>query len=217
MAVTKYFFYCSILCLTMTFVNCNNREREQLPVYNTADFTPLWLLKNQLRSDTIHKIATFSFTDQDNKKITNADFIGKIQIANFFFSSCPSICPKMMHNLQKVQETFKTDSAVLLASFSVMPWVDTVKKLKNYAEDNEIKSNKWHLLTGDAGKIYDLARKSYFAEEAIGFNRDSSEFLHTEHILLVDGHQHLRGIYNGTLPLEMERLIEDIKILKKDF
>ena len=123
----------------------------------------------------------------------------------------------MMNNLQKVQETFKTDPVVLLTSFSVMPWVDTVKKLKIYAENNEIKSNKWHLLTGDAGKIYDLARKSYFAEEAIGFNRDSSEFLHTEHILLVDGHQHLRGIYNGTLPLEMERLIEDIKILKKDF
>ena len=217
MLLIKYFFYCSLFCLMLAFVNCKNGKLEQLPVYNTADFTPLWLLNNQLQSNTIHKIAAFNFIDQDNNKITNADFIGKIQVANFFFSSCPSICPKMMNNLQKVQETFKADTSVLLASFSVMPWIDTVKKLKIYAVTNEIKSNKWYLLTGDAGKIYDLARKSYFAEEAIGFSRDSSEFLHTEHVLLVDGNQHLRGIYNGTLPLEMERLIEDIKILKKDY
>ncbi len=189
---------------------------QKLPVYNSADFTPLWLTKNQMQNDTLHKIAAFSFTDQDNKKITNTDFIGKIQVANFFFSSCPSICPKMTNNLQKVQETFMADPSVVMTSFSVMPWVDTVKKLKIYADNFDIKSNKWHLLTGDAGKIYDLARKSYFAEEAIGFTRDSSEFLHTEHILLVDGNQHLRGIYNGTLPLEIERLIDDIKILRKN-
>ena len=189
---------------------------QQLPVYNSADFTPLWLNKNQMQNDTLHKIAPFSFTNQDNKKITNAYFVGKIQVANFFFSSCPSICPKMTNNLQKVQETFIADPNVVMASFSVMPWVDTVKKLKIYADNFDIKSNKWHLLTGDAGKIYDLARKSYFAEEAIGFTRDSSEFLHTEHILLVDGNQHLRGIYNGTLPLEIERLIDDIKILRKN-
>ncbi len=167
-----------------------------------------------MQNDSLHKIAPFSFTNQDNKKITETNFVGKIQIANFFFSSCPSICPKMTNNLQKVQTTFLNDTTVLLVSFSVMPWIDTVKKLKAYADNFDIKSNKWHLLTGNAGEIYNLARKSYFAEEAIGFSRDSTEFLHTEHILLVDGNGYLRGLYNGTLPLEIERLIDDIKILK---
>ena len=87
MLMIKYFFYCSLFCLMLAFVNCKNGKLEQLPVYNTADFTPLWLLNNQLQSNTIHKIAAFNFTDQDNNKITNADFIGKIQVANFFFSS----------------------------------------------------------------------------------------------------------------------------------
>ena len=214
--MSRYFFYSFSFLFFIFFAACKNNRAEQLPVYNSADFTPLWLNKNQMQNDTLHKIAPFSFTNQDNKKITNAYFVGKIQVANFFFSSCPSICPKMTNNLQKVQETFIADPNVVMASFSVMPWVDTVKKLKIYADNFDIKSNKWHLLTGDAGKIYDLARKSYFAEEAIGFTRDSSEFLHTEHILLVDGNQHLRGIYNGTLPLEIERLIDDIKILRKN-
>lgn len=211
------FFGLAFIFYTVFFnSSCKNTNTEQLPVYNNADFTPLWLSKSQLQNDTLHKIASFIFLNQNGNKITNADFAGKIQVANFFFSSCPSICPKMMGNLQKVQSVFKNDSTVQLVSFSVMPWVDTVKKLKLYAENFDIQTNKWNLLTGDAGKIYDLARKSYFAEEAIGFTRDSSEFLHTEHVLLVDGNQHLRGIYNGTLPLEIERLIDDIRILKKN-
>lgn len=212
--MSKYLFFILLFYTLIACATCKNKISEQLPVYNSANFTPLWLSKKQMQNDSLHKIAPFSFINQDNKKITETDFVGKIQIANFFFSSCPSICPKMTNNLQKVQTTFLNDTTVLLVSFSVMPWMDTVKKLKVYADNFDIKSNKWHLLTGNAGEIYNLARKSYFAEEAIGFSRDSTEFLHTEHILLVDGNRHLRGLYNGTLPLEIERLIDDIKILK---
>jgi len=101
-------------------------------------------------------------------------------------------------------------------SYSVTPWIDSTQKLKKYAEFYNIIPGKWHLLTGDKSKIYELARKSYFAEEEIGFTKDSTEFLHTEHFVLVDASGRIRGIYNGTLSLETERLIGDIRKLQSE-
>src|SRR5206468_2384547 len=97
---------------------------------------------------------------------------------------------------------------VVLLSYSVTPWIDTKEKLKGYKEAKGITNKAWHFLTGDKGSIYTLARQSYFAEEDLGFTRDSSEFLHTEHVLLIDGSGRIRGIYNGTLQLEMAQLIK---------
>lgn len=205
---------CVLLLLTLVIVfGCDLQTKSKVPFYDTPDFTPLWFSYSQLRLKNLHTVANFSFTDQRGKTITDNTVKGKIYIANFFFSICPSICPKMTHNLLEVQNNFKSDTSVVQLSFSVMPWIDSVARLKTYGDINNINAQKWHLLTGDAGKIYNLARQSYFAEEAIGFSRDSSEFLHTEHVLLVDANAHLRGVYNGTLPLEIDRLIEDIKIL----
>lgn len=150
------------------------------------------------------------------KNVTNETLNGKIYIANFMFTICPSICPKMTHNLMQIQKKFIDDPSVFLVSHTVMPWIDSVVQLKKYGENEGINPQKWHLLTGDAGKIYDLARKSYFAEERIGYTKDSTDFLHTEHVLLVDGKRRLRGVYNGTLPLDMNRLEEDILVLKKE-
>ena len=127
-----------------------------------------------------------------------------------------SICPKMMQNVMKVQKTFEKDADVELASYSVMPWTDSVKRLSDYAKQMQIDNKKWHLMTGQKSRIYELARKSYFAEEDMGYSLDSTNFLHTEHILLVDKERHLRGVYNGTLPLEIDRLIEEKKILKME-
>lgn len=103
---------------------------------------------------------------------------------------------------------------LVFLSFSVTPWIDNPNKLKKYKQDNEIKNPNWHFLTGTKGAIYKLARQSYFAEEDIGFSKDSTEFLHTEHFILVDKTKRIRGIYNGTLALEMQQLIDDIKILE---
>ena len=101
-----------------------------------------------------------------------------------------------------------------ILSFSVTPWIDDSKKLLDYASFYQIKSNNWHFLTGDKSKIYDLARRSYFAEEDFGFTKDSTDFLHTEHFILVDQNKKIRGIYNGTLRLEAEQLVKDIAVLK---
>ena len=122
----------------------------------------------------------------------------------------------MTRHLKLVQDEFRNDTTVVLLSYSVTPWIDTVDKLKIFADKNGINSTNWHLLTGNKGEIYTLARQSYFAEEDLGFTRDSTEFLHTEHVLLVDKNKRIRGIYNGTLQLEAEQLIEDIKTLTKE-
>ena len=120
----------------------------------------------------------------------------------------------MTKNLLVVQDTFKNDDRVKLISHSVMPWVDSVSRLKEYAKLNEIDGEKWHLVTGEQEEIYSLARQSYFADEGFGKSvTDPSDFLHTEKMILIDQKRRIRGVYNGTIPLEMQRMIEDIKLL----
>jgi protein SCO1/2 len=140
----------------------------------------------------------------------------KIHIASFIFTRCESICPVMTKHLKLLQDEFKNKNEVVILSYSVTPWIDSVARLKEYADANEITSPNWHLLTGSKSEIYTLARQSYFAEEDLGFTKDSTEFLHTEHILLVDKTKRIRGIYNGTLQLEIEQLIRDINLLKDE-
>ena len=192
-------------------------DDETVPYYNTPDFTPIWLTNPDDVSQKItHRIADFTFHDQSNQLVTQERMAGKVYVANFFFTSCPSICPKMTNLLKAVQDTFRHEPKVALLSFSVTPWLDSIPRLRQYADTKGILPNKWHLLTGERGKIYDLARRSYFAEEAIGFTRDSTEFLHTEHLVLVDQNRRIRGVYNGTLPVDIDKLIADIQTLLKE-
>jgi protein SCO1/2 len=204
-----------ILSLILIY-GCSKNENSRLPFYSSAELTPLWLDEGDPRLDTMHAINKFSFTDQSGSTITNESFKNKIYIANFFFTSCPGICPVMTKNLLKVQEEFKNDNDVMFISHSVMPWVDSLSQLKNYAQTYGVISNKWHLVTGSKKALYEAAWYSYLVEEEPGFSADSSEFIHTEHIMLVDTKGRIRGVYNGTLQLEMERLITDVNILKKE-
>lgn len=186
-----------------------------MPYYNTPDFTPQFINANEAGQKITHRLAPFLFQDQDGESISNKTIGGKIHVANFMFTSCGSICPKMTDNLAAVSKAFEKDSAVVLLSYSVTPWIDTKEKLADYKKRKGISNKAWHFLTGDKSRIYNLARQSYFAEEDLGFTKDSTEFLHTEHVLLVDGSGRIRGIYNGTLQLEMEQLVKDIYMLKK--
>ncbi len=187
---------------------------DALPYYNTPDFTPIWLTDSgEVNRRITHRIAPFAFRNQANAVVSQATVANKIYVANFFFTACPGICPKMATLLKTVQDTFSHEPRVLLLSFSVTPWLDSVPRLRRYADRRGILPNKWHLLTGQRGRIYDLARRSYFAEEAIGFSRDSTEFLHTEHLILVDQNRRIRGGYNGTQALEVDKLIGDMRVL----
>lgn len=204
-----------LLLSSMLLLSCteNGSDTTALPYYNDPDFTPLFV-KNEaeINEKISHSISDFSFLNQDSTLISQKNIEGKIHVANFIFTSCISICPVMTKNMKIVSDSATND--IVLLSFSVTPWIDTPSVLKKFTEKHQIKNKQWHFLTGSKSAIYQLARKSYFAEEDIGFSKDSTEFLHTEHFILVDKNKRIRGIYNGTLSLEMQKLLEDIKTLK---
>src|SRR5689334_14332549 len=185
----------------LIMAGCSNNS--SLPYYNTPDFTPLWNIDTM---KIVHTIPSFSFTNQNNESVTNKTFDNKIYVAGFFFTSCGVVCPKMTNNLIKVQQAFDNNTDISFLLHSVTPWMDSVPRLQAYAKRYHL-NNQWQLVTGDKAAIYQLARQSYFAEQEPGFQKDSTEFLHTEHLLLIDKNKHIRGLYNGTLALEADRLI----------
>jgi protein SCO1/2 len=217
--IVKMYRIVFLLLSSVLMVNCSNKKTDtiDLPYYNEPDFTPIFITdKSEVESKIKHIIADFSFLNQDSILISQKAIEGKIHIANFIFTSCGSICPKMTTNLKIVNDSLKNHSDIVLLSYSVTPWIDTPPVLKNYKAKNEITNPNWHFLTGSKKDIYSLARKSYFAEEDFGFSKDSTEFLHTEHFILVDKTKRIRGIYNGTLELEMQQMLDDIKTLEKE-
>ncbi|MEP4135777.1 MAG: SCO family protein [Cyclobacteriaceae bacterium] len=183
----------------------------ELPFYTSADLTPRWIDEP---TDTVHTIDPFSFVNQNGDTITEEAYQGKVYVANFFFTICPGVCPKMNGNLLLVQDEFQESGEVQILSYSVMPWVDSVAQLHTYALRNDINPDMWNLVTGDKADIYRLARESYFADEGFGKQVTSAEdFLHTEKLILIDQHSRIRGIYNGTLPLDVKRMMDDIRQL----
>jgi protein SCO1/2 len=207
----------SLFVLLILLVSCKSKPKElALPFINKPDFTPEWIEKNDPAYSSIHQIPAFSFTDQDGKTVTEKTVEGKIYVADFIFTRCGSICPRMTNNMGLLQEKFKNNDQVLLLSHSVTPALDSVPVLKKYAEAKGVISGKWHLLTGKEEEIYALAKKQYFAGDTIGYYQTGNEFLHTENFILVDKLRRIRGVYNGTLPLEMERLEDDINTLLKE-
>lgn len=206
------FFICLISCKTETKID----KTVTLPFFNSAIFTPEWIAEDSKEYEKIHTISNFNLVNQDGKKITNKNYEGKIYVADFFFVSCPGICPVLEKNMSKIQEEYREDKDVLLLSHTVMPVKDSVPVLKQYALENDIDTKKWNLVTGDKKQIYDLARTSYFADEDFVKTQDKDAFIHTENFILVDKKGRIRGVYNGTIELEVQRLIRHIKLLKKE-
>jgi protein SCO1/2 len=188
-------------------------ETDPLPYYRAADLTPEWLSPASAELQSVHRVPDFTFVDQDGTVVSNGDLDGTVYVANFFFTSCSQICPTMRSNLARVQDAFLHDDGVRLISHSVAPEVDSVSVLSAYARANGIRSGKWHLVTGPFGEIQSLARLGYFVDldDQTGFDR---EVIHTETLVLVDERGHIRGVYTGTLAYDVERLIEDISILR---
>jgi len=208
-----------LLLSSLLLFSCKEKKVDaiDLPYYNDPDFNPIFIKNKLAVSDKItHQIDNFSFLNQDSILITQSVFKNKIHVANFIFTTCGSICPIMTSNFKMVSDSFKNNNNVVMLSYSVTPWIDKPAVLKKYINKNGIKNPNWHFLTGDRTAIYKLARQSYFAEENIGFSKDSSQFLHTEHVILVDKTNRIRGVYNGTLSLEMQHLIEDIRSLENE-
>ncbi|WP_373057331.1 SCO family protein [Zunongwangia sp. H14] len=163
-----------------------------------------------------HKIADFKLVNQNGDTITQDFYKDKIYVADFFFTTCLTICPIMTDHMVKIQEKIKDDPEVFLLSHTVFPKTDSVPVLKKYAEEKGVIDEKWNLVTGDKKQIYDLARKSYLATKSTG-DGGKYDMVHTENFVLVDKHQQIRGFYDGTDPEAIENLMEDIKILKREY
>ena len=188
---------------------------KELPYYNEESFTPKWMDSKNNNLEAFHKIPDFSFLNQNGEKITQKTFENKIYVTDFFFTTCPGICPMMTKNMHLVQDAFKEDDEVLLLSHSVTPTIDSIPQLKKYAISKKIGKN-WHLVTGDKKEIYSLGRQSYFVENDLGETKSMDDFLHTENFILIDKNKHIRGIYNGLNKNSVKQLIADIKTLKKE-
>ena len=186
-----------------------------LPIYTPADLDPDWVDNSLHMSKSPHFIPKFSFKNQKGKTIDSDLVEGKILAVNYFFTTCPSICPILTNNMKRVQNTFLKDLEVLILSHTVYPEHDSVAVLDAYAELYDILPDNWHLLTGDKSEIYKMARKGHFAVKGDSIY-DLDAFIHTENFVLVDKKSRIRGFYNGTNKHEVNRMIEDIFALKNE-
>ena len=179
------------------------------------------MVSSELVEDSIHhvkkyhKISNFSLTNQNGETVTEENYHNKIYVADFFFTTCPSICPIMTENMFYIQEkTINKD--ILLFSYSVTPEIDSVAQLKKYAIEKGVDDSKWNLLTGEKKDIYELARKSYLVAKNNG-DGGKYDMIHTENFVLIDKEKRIRGFYDGTNKEEMDKLLNDIQILENSY
>ena len=193
-----------------------NKPIETLPIYSPSLVSKELVEENIQFIKKYHKIKDFSMKNQNGETITQEFYNDKIYVADFFFTTCPTICPIMTENMGYVQEKIKNDSDVLLLSFSVTPEIDSVEQLKKYALEKNVIDSKWNLVTGNKKDIYNLARTSYLVAKTNG-DGGKYDMIHTENFVLVDKEKRIRGFYDGTNSKEMDQLLNDINILKNSY
>lgn len=191
------------------------KPQKKLPIYSPSMVNPEMVDSTVQHISKYHTIADFSFTNQNGKNISQKDYDGKIYVADFFFTTCPTICPIMQDNMVEIQNAFKDVSDVMLLSHTVMPHIDSVPVLKKYALEKGVMNSKWNLVTGDKKDIFYIARKSYLAVKTEN-EGELYDMVHTENFILVDKKRRVRGFYDGTNKEEIIRLIGDINFLLKE-
>lgn len=189
----------------LLFISCSDKQ-SKLPFLGNP------VVKSN--DTTYQKISDFSFVDQDSTVVTNDTFDGKIYVADFIFLSCPTICPKMTSELNKVYEVYKNNPDVKFLSHTIDPERDNIKKLKAYTNSMSLNKN-WHFVTGNKDSIFSIATKSYFTT-AYPDTKEPGGLVHSGGFLLVDTNRHIRGVYDGTNPAETKRLVNDIKTLLEE-
>ncbi|MCB0399333.1 MAG: SCO family protein [Winogradskyella sp.] len=212
----KFGIFFTVLSLIILVIIYNVLNvQTPLPIYQPA------MVSEELVDSTIqhkakyHKIADFSLINQNGETITQDNYKGKIYVADFFFTTCQTICPIMTDHMYQIQKEIINDDDVMLLSHSVTPKIDSVEQLKKYAKEKGVIDRKWNLVTGDKKQIYELARKSYLAVKTDG-NGDEYDMIHTENFMLIDKNRQIRGFYDGTNPEEIKKILKDIKILKQE-
>jgi protein SCO1/2 len=187
-----------------------------LPIYQPSRVSEELVDSTIQHKSKYHKIADFSLINQNGDTITQEFYKDKIYVADFFFTTCQTICPIMTDHMKDIQQKLKDDSDVLLLSHSVTPEIDSVAQLKRYALEKGVMDSKWNLVTGDKKQIYELARKSYLAVKTDG-DGGPYDMIHTENFMLIDKKNQIRGFYDGTNEEDIERLLNDIEVLKEEY
>ncbi|GGK31364.1 SCO family protein [Yeosuana aromativorans] len=208
------FLIISIIIVSIIYNKLN--VYQPLPVYQPSMVSADLVDSTLQYQKKYHKIADFKLTNQNGKTVTQDDYKDKIYVADFFFTTCQSICPIMTNHMSVIQDKIMNDNDVMLLSFSVTPEIDSVAQLKRYAIEKGVNDKKWNLVTGDKKQIYELARKSYLAVKSTG-DGGPFDMIHTENFMLIDKKKQIRGFYDGTNPDDIDRLLDDIKILKQEY
>ncbi len=209
-------FFIVFSIITISLFYSVLKPTKKLPIYNPSDVNPELVDSTVQYVANKHTIADFKFVNQNGKTITQKDYEGKIYVADFFFTTCPTICPKMTNNMVWLQNQIKNNPKVMLLSHSVTPDIDSVPVLKQYALKKGVIDSKWNLVTGDKKDIYYIARKSYLAVKT-GKPDELYDMVHTENFILVDSKRRVRGFYDGTnLDQLTEPGIKNVKQLLED-
>lgn len=219
LAYKKFWIAFSLLSAVIMYLFYNALQPKRvLPIYQPS------MVNTELVDPDIqyirkyHSIPDFSLINQLGDTVTAQTFDQKIYIADFFFTSCLTICPIMTDHMAQIQSRILDMPDVLLLSHSVTPVRDSVPVLYQYAQEKGVHANKWHLVTGPKEEIYDLARKSYLvAKEENGGNAGPFDLVHTENFVLVDKQKRIRGYYDGTDSESVEQLLEDLALLRKSY
>ncbi len=206
-------FFIVFSVVAISSFNYVQTQEKKLPIYSPSMVSDELVEEDLRYVKKYHRIGDFSLLNQNGNNVTQEDYKNKIYVADFFFTTCPDICPIMTGNMLYLQENLK-DTNVMLASFSVTPKIDTVEVLKEYSTLKGVDDTRWNLMTGDKKQIYDLARKSYLVAKAIPDGKNHG-MIHTENFVLVDRDKRIRGYYDGTNIEDMDKLLDDIQILIK--
>ncbi|MRI00881.1 SCO family protein [Kriegella sp. EG-1] len=208
------FFFISVVIIFLFYKTL--KPKKNLTIYQPS------MVNTELVDSTIqnirkyHTIADFQLINQNGDTITQKDYEDKIYIADFFFTTCPTICPIMTKNMVSIQRKIQNDSTVKLLSHTVTPEIDSVAQLKKYALEKGVNDSVWNLVTGNKKQIYELARKSYLAVQTVG-NGGPFDMIHTENFILVDKEKRIRGFYDGTKSEEIDKLMNDLEVLKASY
>lgn len=203
-AVIVYLFYNAL------------QPKKMLPIYQPSMVDKSLVDSTLHYTKKYHKVADFALLNQNGDTITQENYKDKIYVADFFFTTCLTICPIMTKNMTEIQDALLDDPNIMLLSHSVTPEIDTVAQLKRYALEKGVVDSKWNLVTGDKKQIYELARKSYLAVKNDG-DGGPFDMIHTENFILVDKEKRIRGFYDGTNREDIDKLLEDIKILEASY
>lgn len=206
---TRFMKYLTLIILTASFIACDQQaSSERLPFLGNTIYE---------KNDTIyHTVQDFELIDQDSSIVNNETFANQVYVADFFFTSCPTICPQMKAQMLRVYEKFENNAEVAILSHTIDPSYDTVELLKDYADRLGVKSEKWRFVTGDQDYIYDLAETSYVSLADEDSNAPGG-FVHSGAFLLVDKDRRIRGFYDGTVPEQVDVLMNDIERLLKEY